>query len=400
MLASSVAISASSASGSTSTSQPPAASTAALAEEEAQGHRRGALLAPHQVARDLLGDLAGLELDDAGVGLAPGGARAHDGELTAPHRGADVHPARARRDGGVRARDEAAHAAFGIRDHRDRPERPVAPELELDGLAVLRARREEQRAHQGAAERRGRRRRGLVTPRRLADEGAPDEREGAHAASRRRPRARSSSPMEDEVAASLPAHGGSGTLRALDDGAGPSGNPARGAALLARRALARARIVLRLEDLDPERSRPEWSSRDRGRDLAWLGLDFDAVEEQHAARRAPRRRARRASRLRAGSTRARAARRAARSRRDRRPTAPRATRARVAGRALPARGWRASDGAAARAPRSRRDRAPRGERPRPASGSRRASSAIPWCAAATARRPTTSPRSSTTRAPA
>jgi glutamyl/glutaminyl-tRNA synthetase len=42
-----------------------------------------------------------------------------------------------------------------------------------------------------------------------------------------------------------------------------------------------ARLLLRLEDLDPERCRPEWSLQLR-RDLAWLGLEFDAVEEQHA----------------------------------------------------------------------------------------------------------------------
>ena len=41
-----------------------------------------------------------------------------------------------------------------------------------------------------------------------------------------------------------------------------------------------ARFLLRLEDLDPERSRPAWSLHLR-EDLAWLGLDFDAVEEQH-----------------------------------------------------------------------------------------------------------------------
>jgi glutamyl-Q tRNA(Asp) synthetase len=41
-----------------------------------------------------------------------------------------------------------------------------------------------------------------------------------------------------------------------------------------------ARLLLRLEDLDPERCRPEWSTRMR-EDLAWLGLDFDASEEQH-----------------------------------------------------------------------------------------------------------------------
>jgi glutamyl/glutaminyl-tRNA synthetase len=42
-----------------------------------------------------------------------------------------------------------------------------------------------------------------------------------------------------------------------------------------------ARLLLRLEDLDPERCRPAFSARMRD-DLAWLGLDFDAVEEQHA----------------------------------------------------------------------------------------------------------------------
>ena len=41
-----------------------------------------------------------------------------------------------------------------------------------------------------------------------------------------------------------------------------------------------ARVLLRLEDLDPERCRPEWSVHMR-EDLAWLGLDFDVVEEQH-----------------------------------------------------------------------------------------------------------------------
>lgn len=50
-------------------------------------------------------------------------------------------------------------------------------------------------------------------------------------------------------------------------------------AWLDARALG-ARLLLRLEDLDPERCRPEWSAHMR-EDLAWLGLDFDAVEEQH-----------------------------------------------------------------------------------------------------------------------
>lgn len=46
-----------------------------------------------------------------------------------------------------------------------------------------------------------------------------------------------------------------------------------------------ARLVLRLEDLDPDRCRPEWAAA-LEHDLAWLGLDFDAVERQsaHAAR--------------------------------------------------------------------------------------------------------------------
>jgi glutamyl/glutaminyl-tRNA synthetase len=43
-----------------------------------------------------------------------------------------------------------------------------------------------------------------------------------------------------------------------------------------------ARLLLRLEDLDPQRCRPEWSDAMR-RDLDWLGLDFDAVEAQHAS---------------------------------------------------------------------------------------------------------------------
>jgi glutamyl/glutaminyl-tRNA synthetase len=43
-----------------------------------------------------------------------------------------------------------------------------------------------------------------------------------------------------------------------------------------------ARLLLRLEDLDPERSRPEWISQ-MDQDLAWLGLDFDAREVQQDA---------------------------------------------------------------------------------------------------------------------
>jgi glutamyl/glutaminyl-tRNA synthetase len=44
-----------------------------------------------------------------------------------------------------------------------------------------------------------------------------------------------------------------------------------------------ARLLLRLEDLDPERCRPEWASQ-MDRDLAWLGLDFDVRETQQQAK--------------------------------------------------------------------------------------------------------------------
>lgn len=44
-----------------------------------------------------------------------------------------------------------------------------------------------------------------------------------------------------------------------------------------------ARVVLRLEDLDPERCRPEFSQAMID-DLAWLGLDWDVIEHQHANR--------------------------------------------------------------------------------------------------------------------
>ena len=37
-----------------------------------------------------------------------------------------------------------------------------------------------------------------------------------------------------------------------------------------------ARLLLRLEDLDPKRCRPEWSSGMRD-DLLWLGIDWGAV---------------------------------------------------------------------------------------------------------------------------
>jgi glutamyl-Q tRNA(Asp) synthetase len=44
-----------------------------------------------------------------------------------------------------------------------------------------------------------------------------------------------------------------------------------------------ARLLLRLEDLDPERSRHEWNDAACD-DLAWLGLDWDEVVSQRALR--------------------------------------------------------------------------------------------------------------------
>src|SRR5262249_16802259 len=40
------------------------------------------------------------------------------------------------------------------------------------------------------------------------------------------------------------------------------------------------RVLLRLEDLDPDRARPE-HARAIEADLAWLGLDWDSRVEQH-----------------------------------------------------------------------------------------------------------------------
>jgi glutamyl/glutaminyl-tRNA synthetase len=44
-----------------------------------------------------------------------------------------------------------------------------------------------------------------------------------------------------------------------------------------------ARVLLRLEDLDPDRCRPEWSDAMR-RDLEWMGLDWDGVHLQSESR--------------------------------------------------------------------------------------------------------------------
>ena len=157
-----------------------------------------------------------------------------------------------------------------------------------------------------------------------------------------------------------------------------------------------ARLVLRLEDLDPERSRPEWSAGDPGRPrLAGPRLR----PRGGAARRrgAPRRGALAPRRCGPALPVPLQPRRAARPRRDARRTAPRATRARVgAARFPPAAGARARSRCACAS-------TPGRSRPARRAGSicariPSASSAIPWCAAGTAPSPTTSRPSSTTRA--
>src|ERR1043165_3178537 len=85
----------------------------------------------------------------------------------------------------------------------------------------------------------------------------------------------------------LPASGvvSAGTGRFAPSTTGPAHPGTLLAALLCwldARALG-ARVILRLEDLDPERCRPEFT-RAMIDDLAWLGLEWDAVEHQHANR--------------------------------------------------------------------------------------------------------------------
>ena len=102
-----------------------------------------------------------------------------------------------------------------------------------------------------------------------------------------------------------------------------------------------ARLVLRLEDLDPERSRPEWSAQIQDA-LAWLGLDFDAVEEQHAGAEDH---AEALSRLAAAGRLypCRCSRSELRARGDTAPDGSVRYPGTCRGRALPARGWRASE---------------------------------------------------------
>ena len=80
----------------------------------------------------------------------------------------------------------------------------------------------------------------------------------------------------------------SGPTRVISRFAPSTTGPAHPGTLLAAllcwldaRALG-ARLRLRLEDLDPERSRPEWREA-MGRDLTWFGLDFDDVDLQSEA---------------------------------------------------------------------------------------------------------------------
>lgn len=77
----------------------------------------------------------------------------------------------------------------------------------------------------------------------------------------------------------------SGVCRFAPSTTGPAHLGTLAAALLAwLDARSRgARLVLRLEDLDPDRCRPEFA-RSIADDLTWLGLDFDERVEQHELR--------------------------------------------------------------------------------------------------------------------
>ena len=155
-----------------------------------------------------------------------------------------------------------------------------------------------------------------------------------------------------------------------------------------------ARFSLRLEDIDPDRCRPE-HAQDMLAALAWLGLDWDACslqsEHQAAFEAALDRLAERGLLYPCACSRADVQRAGVRAV-DGSWRYPGTCRAR----ALPPGGWRESADAAAPAPRAgaRRAAATRAgstSRTTPAS-----SWAIRCCAGATARSPTTSPSSSTT----
>ena len=145
-------------------------------EVDAERDRRWLLLAVPQIVREVLRDFGRGERDDACVRLAPRGVIAHDRQHTAPERRRDVELAVARRGMRRRIAGETADVTRRIRDHGERAKRTIPAKLQLHGLLVLCSGRDQDRAHQAAAECRGGRRGGAVTLRGVSHELGGDER--------------------------------------------------------------------------------------------------------------------------------------------------------------------------------------------------------------------------------
>ena len=109
---------------------------AVLREEDTQADGAVDLLALGEVVGEILGDRAGRERDDAAVWSAAR-ALSHDCEHAAAHGGGDVELAGSGL--GLRVADVAPHLAVSVADCHQRSEGPVAPELQLYGLAMLSA---------------------------------------------------------------------------------------------------------------------------------------------------------------------------------------------------------------------------------------------------------------------
>jgi hypothetical protein len=71
-------------------------------------------------------------------------------------------------------------------------------------------------------------------------------------------------------------------FRALADRLSSCREPAHGAVQLSDRAQGGGTFVLRLDDTDPERSKPEFADAIQ-EDLEWLGITWDRLERQSDA---------------------------------------------------------------------------------------------------------------------
>ena len=132
-----------------------------VAEGHARGERALPLLRSGHVVVDVLGDLAGGDLDDGAVGrqllLAGQVLQPHDLQLAR----ADAAPdAAVERD--FRVPDVAARLQRAVADREDAPERAVADEAHLERLVGLEAVGDEHDGRDGPAERRRRERQALL----------------------------------------------------------------------------------------------------------------------------------------------------------------------------------------------------------------------------------------------